>query len=372
MQKKLIVLAIAALASTSAFADTTSAFYGLVDVTVVSASGDGLQSNAQVIDGGLATSRLGFKAAEDLDGGIKAVVNLEYALAPSKQTAPGATATATLNARNQYIGLAGDFGTVVAGYLETAGNDFGKKYDVFGGSALSPLQAITYKSGVNGANGFLIGTKALATRTQNAIAYISPNISGLVLAVNYTTAFATNNTTNNGNFGLATATADTQISAALFAADYTAGPLAVNLTYAATNAAAYLSNETEYAIGASYNLGVATIKATYQDTKASNATGVAGSDNKAMSIGAAIPVGNDAVAVSFAKSTIGTVTDADASGYAVAYLHNMSKTVTAYVGYESAKNGSASSQVSVLNSGLSNVQAGGATTVVAFGLLKKF
>ena len=67
MQKKLIVLAIAAMASTSAFADSTAAFYGVVDVTIASASGDGIQSNAQVIDGGLATSRLGFKAAEDLE-----------------------------------------------------------------------------------------------------------------------------------------------------------------------------------------------------------------------------------------------------------------------------------------------------------------
>jgi predicted porin len=273
-----------------------------------------------------------------------------------------------MNARNQYIGLAGGFGTVVAGYLETMGNDFGKKYDVLGGSALSPLQAITYKSG----GGFLIGTKATATRTQNAIAYISPNIEGLVLAVNYTTAFAANNTTNNGNWGLATATADTQTSATLVGADYTAGPLAVNVIYAATNSATYTANSTEYAIGASYDLGVAKIKATYQDTKASNATGVAGSDNKAMSVGALVPLGNDVVAVSYAKSTVGTSTDSDASGYAVAYLHNMSKTVTAYVGYEAMKNGSAVAQVSVLNDTFTKEANGGATSVIAFGMMKKF
>ena len=395
MQKKLIVLAIAAMASTSAFADSTAAFYGVVDVTIASASGDGIQSNAQVIDGGLATSRLGFKAAEDLEGGLKAVINLEYALAPSKQSAPGtsaasvastttasgtgtpaaATYTTTttapaMNARNQYIGLAGGFGTVVAGYLETMGNDFGKKYDVLGGSALSPLQAITYKSG----GGFLIGTKAIATRTQNAIAYISPNISGLTLAVNYTTAFAANNTTNNGNWNLATATADTQTTAALIGADYTAGPFAVNVIYAGTNAADATANSTEYAIGASYNLDVAVIKATYQDTKQGNkASALASSDNKAMSVGVSVPLGSGTVAVSYAKSTIGTsTTDSNASGYSVAYLNSLSKTVTAYVGYESMKNGSAAAEVSVLNDTFTKEAVGGTTSVVAFGLMKKF
>jgi len=135
MQKKLIVLAIASLAATSAYAADTTV-YGVVDAAVVNVGGSGLTSTTQVQASGLATSRLGVKASEDLDGGLKAIGVLEYAvtLNNSGQTTVygGSSATSTttststavgnnLSARQQMVGLAGGFGTVAAGYLQTAG-----------------------------------------------------------------------------------------------------------------------------------------------------------------------------------------------------------------------------------------------------------
>jgi len=406
MQKKLIVLAIAALASTSAFADSTVQVYGLVDAAIANIQGGGLQGGTTLVSGGLASSRLGVNAAEDLDGGLKAVVKLEYQLDSEtsntigqidKTTAGSGSAAntqgttygvATPYARQQYVGLAGDFGTLVTGYLQTTGWDFGSKYNVVAGSAISPLGNL-----VKG-QGFLIGDQGGAKRAQRAIAYISPSISGLTLAVNYSAAMAS----GLGDVPVATATAtNTAVTsnetATLVSANYDNGPLSVGLVYAGTNFDYYVSNQTEYALGVGYDAGVAKITATYQTTKKANAVAAANTatanataSNTVYSIGAAIPVAVGVVVVSYAGSNIGTAAPGtagqNASSYAVGFLKPLSKTTTAYVGYSAVKQGDGTSNVTVANDVVGTQSStattngtfggGGTSSILALGLSKKF
>ena len=107
MQKKIIALAVAGLASTAAFAQTNVQIYGVADAAVVytntnggpttnaagvtSANGNGRDKFA-IDSGGLAGSRLGFKGTEDLGNGLKAIFTLEYALSIDQNTGIGAGA----------------------------------------------------------------------------------------------------------------------------------------------------------------------------------------------------------------------------------------------------------------------------------------
>ena len=94
MQKKLIALAVAGLASTAAFAQTNVTIYGLVDYGYAYRfDGRGLDSTTNLINnagkpnsasqlngGQQSGNRLGFKGTEDLGNGLKAVFLLEQGL----------------------------------------------------------------------------------------------------------------------------------------------------------------------------------------------------------------------------------------------------------------------------------------------------
>jgi predicted porin len=401
MQKKILVLAIAAAISAPAFADTT--VYGLVDAAVANVGGAGLQTATTAASGGLASSRLGVKATEKLDNGMTAVVVLEYGLDTETsntigaQSANSTTPTTSLAARQQMLALASDFGTVATGFLQTAGYDFGSKYNPVSGSLVSPLGNI-----VKGGS-FFIGDQGAASRAQRAVAYISPNMGGLVLAANYAASLQGlgNVAASSSNTTAAGATQwSNDTSATLLSADYTAGMYSVGAVYLVTNQSAgslngaatagttagtgAYGNVTEWSVGASANFGVAKVFLTYQDKallSASNttvATATAANHNTAASASVTVPVGPGTVAASYAVSSMATVANTDASGYAIAYLQGLSKTTTAYVAYNAMQQGAGAagttaSTVSVMNSGVNtNLSAGGSSSIVAVGLSKKF
>lgn len=354
MQKKLIVLAIAALASTSAFADSASV-YGVLDGAIVNVSGTGKTGGTLGFSGGLAGSRLGFKGAETLDNGLTAVAVAEFKLDSEAGTAPGA-------ARQEYVGLAGGFGTAVTGFLQTTGYDWGGKFNPLAGSAVSPLDNVTNST----TSPFLIGTQAGANRAQRAIAYISPDMNGLSYAVNYSTALV-----GTGDVLSATG-ANANITATLASVSYAAGALNVGAVYAVLGTA---SNASEVALGASYALDGAKLFATYQAESTSTVGGAASTKNTAISVSAVVPVATDAVALSYAVNTINSDSTLSATSYAVAYLHPMSKTTTAYAAYSGVTNGSATGAYGVVNGLVTNaagVNVGATSSVLAFGLNKKF
>ncbi|OIR18095.1 outer membrane porin protein 32 precursor [mine drainage metagenome] len=372
MQKKLIALAIAAAFSAPAFADVT--MYGVVDAAVAHASNDGQKSGTIAVSGGLSQSRIGAKASEDLNNGMKAVVVLEYGLDTQTNSTIGTAGVGNtdvgglvgnnVTARQQMLALAGGFGTFATGYLQTTGYDFAVKFDPTADSLVSPLQSMT------GKNGFLIGSNAIASRAQRALAYISPNMSGVTVAVNYSTDVGLI-APGYGNLGVASTAADTKIGATLVSANYDNGPLSVGGVYAKTSVPTPTGSTTDYALGASYDLTVVKLLGTYQQTK-SDLTGVLGNSNKAMSFSAVAPVGPGAVVFTYAKSTIDTVSNVNGSGYTVGWLQGLSKTTTAYATVTKVTNGSAGSQYSVINNALAGGTAGGSSTLLAVGLNKKF
>ena len=370
MQKKIIALAIAAAFSAPAMADVT--MYGIVDAAVARVSAAGQKSDILAVSGGLSGSRIGAKTAEDLDNGMKAVVVLEYSLDTEQASASNAAGAGTSGvgaARQQMLAVAGGFGTVATGYLQTTGYDWQVKFDPTAGSTVSPLQNVT-KGG-----GFYTGSAAGAARLGRALAYISPDMGGVTVAVNYTTAVAA----GLGNLTMNDQTqAGKKTTAYMVSANYTGvDKLVVGGVFTSVNPSSdYTSGVRETSLGASYDLGVAKLFATYQMQGIGGAT----ASNKTQSASAVVPVGPGAVAVSYARISKGsTVNVADgAKGFTVAYLQGLSKMTTAYAAFSRMNQDRGTSAYSVFTNGVAASAApgwtngGGNSTQIAVGLKKAF
>ena len=181
MQKKLIALAIAAAASGAAFAQTNVQIYGIADVGYVGIDRDNFKYQNNINSGVLSTSRIGFKGAEDLGNGLKAIWQVEQALSIDGTDVNGNNAWAT---RDSFVGLTGNFGTVRLGKLSTYLNSDMEKFDAW-----------IYGAGVNGAT--VTTANTLDGRLNNAIRYDSPNLNGFKFTAAY--GFDEARTTINGN-----------------------------------------------------------------------------------------------------------------------------------------------------------------------------
>jgi general bacterial porin, GBP family len=316
MQKKIIALAIAAAASAPAFAQVT--VYGLADAYWASVKSTDQDRYYAIESAGLSGSRIGFKAVEDLGNGTSALAVIEYGFKMDDGNRIGGTDSG-LAARQKLVGLTGGWGTAVAGYAQTAGYDFACGATPFAGSALDPEKnigaGVILSCGNNG-------------RAGNAFAYISPNFGGVT--------FAWNHSRVTENVGPAAKKAD--VSANLLAATYSGGPVTVNAVYSKVKdsdeiAGLGTKGIKEFGLRGSYNLGVASLFASYQSADAE------GVDNKdtTLTFGAAIPVGPaGTVVVDYGRSTLKESVGTDhnkVDAFAVAYLHSLSKRTTAYVGY---------------------------------------
>jgi len=363
MQKKIIALAVAAAFSTPAFADV--GFYGIVDATVAYVSAKGQKSDLIAVSGGASQSRLGVKATEDLGNGLTGVAVLEYGLDSQDNSTIG-------NARQKYVAVAGDFGTVATGYLQTAAYDFLAKYDPIYGSGSSAHSIVAAKH--------LVGSTG--QRAQRAVAYISPNISGMVFAVNYVTAFTGlgNLTKDDTTAGSNSFDKDTAI---MLSGNYAVDALSVGAVYARYNAGKTAAGvaqpiTTEFAFGGSYDLGVAKVMGTFQSSNDDSAGAKA---DTVFSLAGVMPVPTGAVAIMFGTNSNNGDSAQSATAITGGYLHTFTKSTTGYIVASNVKNGSATRNYSVSSNVLGGYSAlgalttqslGGSSTLLGVGLRKKF
>ena len=363
MQKKLIALAIAGLASTGALAQTNVTIWGVADVGYFNLKSD--QSAVGVKDAkfsgigtaGLSGNRLGFRASEDLGSGWSAGMFWEFG---SVNTDGGAQAGAggvsgLAAVRHSYMNLDNkDWGSFRAGRIYTAGTNIAGKYDPEGASAFGPVSRITTNLGLS-----IDGAGGGNARVNNSIAWLSPNWKGFTAQVQY--AFG-----ENGEQTAAAGTGNGGDDARMWGLglDYTNGPMAVGFAYndwndyGGTTAVGVSRELTEWFIGGSYDFGMLKLLASYQDfdmdnmaaaaAQGASGTGVAGakSEGDLWSLGLVVPVFKaGAITVSYASldrqtraAAAAAKVNADADGWGITYKHNLSKRTTAYVGYSTLSN----------------------------------
>ena len=181
MQKKLIALAVAAAASTGAFAQSSNVqIYGVVDYGYTirhdrnqAAKDAGIsKTNSAFNSGQAAGSRIGFKGVEDLGNGLKAVFVLERGFAVDT----GADA-AGFN-RQAYVGLSGSYGTVVGGKVYTPYYTLVSGLDPFADGTVGTYHNVKGDIGAQIADGGNNGNVFNPVRVDNTVAYVSPNWGG--------------------------------------------------------------------------------------------------------------------------------------------------------------------------------------------------
>ncbi|MEI6218902.1 MAG: porin [bacterium] len=343
MKKTLIALA--ALAATGvSFAQVT--LYGTVDATLAVGNGN-VANKTQLTNSGLSSSELGFKAVEDLGGGMKAGFIMAAglnndngtgsSLSTNNQASGNTTGNGLIFNRRSYLQLMGNFGEIRLGRDYTPAFWQEAVYDTFG------------INGVGTSRAFLGGaayTGSVAVRASNTIAYLTPAMGGFSLwAQTYMGENASNAVdTGTGN--------SVRLS-------YDAGPLSVGLgwgqTKQAQNVDAAVSN-----LGLSYNFGAAAINGYVQK---STMTGV--NDINGYLVGVTVPFGSAAVRASY-SNTDNSV--ASTNQFALGFIYNLSKLTAFYGTFATVENKGGASQA--LNGATGAANQG--STGYDFGLKKSF
>lgn len=260
-------------------------------------------------------SRLGFKGTEDLGGGLKASFVYELGINPDYTAHPTVTVDndskfkqdGAVTTRLANLAVSGGFGTVAIG-------TYNNMFDNMTGASVSNLLGASAATG-----GGIVKTSG---RSTNGISYTSPSFSGL------TVGFGTGKETTD-TAGVKTGGSNTQLAAA-----YQANALTVLFanSSAKTFAAAGDKKESETAIKASYNVGVAVPYIVYAKGNTATAA-VKSNEHKGYEIGATFPMGAITPYISLAanKSTVlATNAVTKYKGNAVGVSYALSKRTSVY------------------------------------------
>ena len=376
MKKTLIALA--ALAATASFAQSTATISGNLDFASVNVGGTQAASKGTTITTGFGTattSVLRFIAVEDLGGGMRATAQYNFDPRSLANDSLGVTnnvgtattqlaATPTGLARDElFVGLSGGFGNIRLGSPNSIGLN-----------AWQPSSSLGtgIGSGYTGAGRSGTMTNSVVqTRYSRSVRYDSPVMGGFQVAVLYA---AGNDQPAQAASSAAGGTLTAQQipnnrQATEIGLRYSAGPLTLayaNVAQGAqTNALGWYSSTTllnaaktsANVFSASYTMGATTLHAGMNDGNRlaqTSATNGAAVDSKGSNIGITHNIGAIGLMAGMRSQKVGTV-EGKVTGLRADY--NFSKTAAAYVGYEKYDNGAATANE---------------TTAASIGLRKSF
>lgn len=350
MSKKLLAAAIAAaLAPAAVMAEASNVtIYGRIDYGFMSRGGvDGARGAAderggrtgrlnEMEDGIAGSNRLGFKGSEDLGNGLKAIFEFEFGFSGDTN--------ATFNSnRHSWVGLTGNFGTVLGGRVDGARYSFVGQYDPF------KNQTVGNAASIFGATSNL----GQADRADNAVVYITPELApGLKFLGAYTTSLLGEEGKGFGTFPAAAAgqdieTNDTPLYA--IAALYNNGPISFTLDYEnlQIKRAAAGGKDFEFdlwVVGASYDFGVAKLSAYYENIEGDDTASKAVSDSDGWMIGLTAPVTSNITAkASYVSGSDKRTGKGDCDKWAIGGEYAFSKRTNLYATYAAINNDSSMS-----------------------------
>jgi len=304
MQVKRLAAALVALAPLYAVAQTNVTLYGVVDAAIESADqGGSIGRHTNVQSGNQSGSRFGFRGAEDLGNGVKAIFNLEAGVAVDT----GAQDASGLFQRRAVVGLEGDFGTL------TLGREYSPLAQVAGASD-------EFGQGFYG-NNLTAFDNGLTRRLANSINFKSASFGGVDVMAAYSAGEKTTSPSNN---------------LIAWGAEFKQGGLYVGGAYQ-TRKAAVAGDTKEYGVGAGYtfaDLGGFEIKGNYL------AADPIGDNNtfKQYNLGVGYPFGASKV---YANVQQNKLAGAKGNAWALAYSYTLSKRTNLYATYASLNNNAA-------------------------------
>jgi predicted porin len=315
MKKSLIVLAVLGTFAGTASAQTALTIYGLVDAGIVRESGGPNGSTTKLTGGVQNGSRLGFKGAEDLGGGLAAKFVLESGFDTSSgQSGQGGR----LFGRQAYVGLGGNWGNVTLGRQYTPHYLAIADIDPFGvglaGNALNLIPTVQ--------------------RTDNTIKYTTPTWSGFVGDLAYAFGEQAGNNSAARQYGVSVG--------------YANGPLVVKLAHQRANGPAVAPDtltgfpggiapgdrSRNTFLGGKWDFGVAAASLAYNTNKG----GIVAPDTRDWLLGVSVPYGAGTFLASYIRSNDRTATDADAHQWALGYTHAVSKRTNFYASWARISN----------------------------------
>jgi len=345
MQKKIIALALAGLASSAAFAQSNVTLYGRADYGyMVRGDDDGavakdLKNKSEFASGIGGGSRIGFKGSEDLGNGLKAIFEIEYGLSLDSSGSPAGSSTTWWN-RHSYVGLSSaSLGTVVGGRLDGVRYGIFNKYDAFAGGNIGNFTQMTSQ----------------VDRANNAVAYISPSFAGFNAVLAYSSNIGNSNalglaaqeggnagnTAINGNAGDAT----------LYTANlnYNNGPLSLSADYEYINfyggnvspasAAAKGHDDLQvYLFAGSYDFGVVKVAALYDKLETTTnawgrGVGLENADVQSWFVSASVPLGKFLVKATYGETENDNAKESKGTKFGLGLDYNLSKRTKIYTGY---------------------------------------
>ncbi|WP_298013618.1 porin [uncultured Aquabacterium sp.] len=310
MHTKLATIALAAAAAASPFAASAQSsvtLYGLVDMYLQYGKGDSTTTTLQ--SGGLNGSRLGFKGAEDLGNGLKAVFQLEMGI---NADTGGLGQNGLAFGRQAYVGLqSSSWGQV----------NLGRQYTLQFVN-IDAFDAFTTGLGSGVASSVLSTT----VRADNAITYKSPTVGGFTGQA--MVGLGENSNPGQKSYG----------NLYSLAGNYAAGPFSASLTLTERKRADAASQNTRWTlVGAAYDFGSFKLLGGVQWAKDLNlGTLVGGTTNRFDDrlegyLGVNVPVtAKDTVTAAIAGSRASDLDGYGASEFSLGLTHTLSKRTAVY------------------------------------------
>jgi predicted porin len=371
MKKSLIALAVAGAVSAPAFAATANVdVYGKVHASVslydetvdsrVLPGTDGVFGTADDVhlrgtndlQFSSNSSRIGFKGAEDLGGGLSAIWQIESTVNLDE-------GGDTFAGRNSFVGLKGGFGTALIGTHDTPLKLVGRAVDLFG-------DTVADSRNVMGGGSDL--------RTKNTAAYISPSFSGLSLAAAYSTdPRAAGTQITVGTPARQLDSGDQADNGAYnLNATYANGPLFLGLGYGDGD---YHENNglgAHMRGAAGFTFGNFKVVGQYDRLEDDSSTvGTQPGDYDAWMVGGAFTMGNIVLKANYMEGEFDNAGAPEPTQWTVGADYNMSKRTSVYALY-------ASSEDVVLGAGggvtdqIVSGDAGGDNSVISLGVMHSF
>ncbi|HEY9222840.1 MAG TPA: porin, partial [Variovorax sp.] len=310
MKKTLIAVA-ALTAAAGAFAQSTVTIFGVLDTSVAHISSGGSKVTG-LSNGGLSSSRLGFRGTEDLGGGLAAGFWLEGGLAVDNGNSGGYG----LERRSTVSLSSNTFGELRLGRDKVPAYLNIETFDPFGDTGVGGVNGSNLVGSASGAVGTAEGSGP--KRTSNGINYLLPaKLGGFYGQVQY--AFGEQVDTP-------AITNESLRDSAGFRIGYAAGPLNVALGYGQVRGGTTTADVDYRAtnIGASYNFGFVKPMVLIATERGN------GRKVELYEVGATVPVGAGEIRAAYSMYKRKDISDADSNRFALGYGYNLSKRTQLY------------------------------------------